>query len=678
MDTPQQSGRSPADASPRIVKTFICYRRDDASFAAQWLHALLDQHVYSDRNGASCQLEVYFDQAEPGVANWKSHHAPALETAAAFLVVCSHGLAVDFTKGGTIDWAHRELGTWIDNRGAAPIVIDLTENERWIPERIRKRWPDLNRLRVDPDDMRRNAPKSNSEYSEGLRQRIVNTVIESEHATTYEELARTRRTNIRLRLVSALAALACAATVFAWWRAEVSEQIAETQKEVSRQTTGFLTTLFSGADPDSLFGDSLTVKQLLKAAPATIETQSSPILKASLLRAMGSAYTGAGDSAAALHSLKRAEEILKSAHVDGEDEFRVQHSLGEAYLYTDEEFETALTHLERADALADSNGIDKSERASAKITLGDYFAWATPPQRDKARLLYQDALAIDREGDPDWLAVGRDFNRLGNLAHDAQQNSEARNNFLSALDAVKKLPAGANLLFTAQYEHDFAAVLFEDGALSEALDRYSKASESFKAAYGEDSVEHGIAENNTARILFELDRIDDAATRVTRAVEIESAAEGPKFSGLAFAFNTRALTLCAAGKLAEARQQFEKAVEVAQENEMAIVAQSLVHLAELQLTSGDPKEAGKFLADADEQFNSYGIASGWRYALYESALGELRTRECKLESARDLLSRSGETLARRWPTGNFFTRRADVRLRVFQEAGGTAACRATR
>ena len=106
MDTLQQS--------PRIVEAFICYRRDDASFAGDWLHRLLDGHLYLDRDGSQCKLDVYYDQAEPGVANWKAHLEPSLHSTRALIVLCSHGLATNFSKGEVVDWAHREIDWWTE------------------------------------------------------------------------------------------------------------------------------------------------------------------------------------------------------------------------------------------------------------------------------------------------------------------------------------------------------------------------------------------------------------------------------------------------------------------------------------------------------------------------------------------------------------------------------------
>jgi len=63
------------------------------------------------------------------------------------IVVCTPGISKNFSKRGQPDWVYEELNWWLQRRTSAPIVIDATgEGDRWLPEAITKRWPDLNRI----------------------------------------------------------------------------------------------------------------------------------------------------------------------------------------------------------------------------------------------------------------------------------------------------------------------------------------------------------------------------------------------------------------------------------------------------------------------------------------------------------------------------------------------------
>lgn len=49
-------------ASARDVSIFLCYRRRDGEWFAEWLYERLHDHQYVDRAGRPCRLEVYFDK----------------------------------------------------------------------------------------------------------------------------------------------------------------------------------------------------------------------------------------------------------------------------------------------------------------------------------------------------------------------------------------------------------------------------------------------------------------------------------------------------------------------------------------------------------------------------------------------------------------------------------------
>jgi tetratricopeptide (TPR) repeat protein len=321
-------------------------------------------------------------------------------------------------------------------------------------------------------------------------------------------------------------------------------------------------------------------------------------------------------------------------------------------------------------ALAASPGVSNAERAYTSMLLGDYHAWSEPPDREKAEGYYKDALALDVEDSV--VAAARDYNRLGNLALEDDRKAGAQEYFGKAANAAKNFPEGTNPLFKGQYDHDFAAALYEDGNFDEALRQFSTSSESFRNAYGDDSIEFGIAENNVGRMLLELDRVEESAARISTAVRVETAARGPQFNGLAMALNTHALTLRATGKATEAAAQFTKALEVAQANDSGVAAQILVHMAEDDLLANDIPAAKKRLDMAKSVFERKDAAAGWRYALYQSAMAELLLRECQLVEARTYLERSGTVLNRRWPNGNVFTRNAAARQQSLEKNSGCA------
>lgn len=187
---------SPSDSSAR-THVFICYRRNDGDWSAEWLHRSLDEVVYTNYEGAASRLHVYYDKTAPGVADWKKLHFPSLQTAHALLLVCTPGIAKDLSRRGHPDWVYEELRWWCKHRRVPPIVIDTTgEGDRWLPEEITKKWPNLNRIDLTRADA--SAATPDSLVASRVRDRIVETIRESDRSTVFENLEKFKKVNRRL------------------------------------------------------------------------------------------------------------------------------------------------------------------------------------------------------------------------------------------------------------------------------------------------------------------------------------------------------------------------------------------------------------------------------------------------------------------------------------------------
>jgi hypothetical protein len=129
---------------------FICYRQDDGKEVAQWLYDNLNERRMDIPGiGNHVTLDVYFDQTAAAINDWTQLHKPALESARALLLVCTAGAKVNL---GEDDWVHKEFGWWLDNRDVAPIIIDpYDKGDRWIPDTVGYRWPQPQRVLVQPD-----------------------------------------------------------------------------------------------------------------------------------------------------------------------------------------------------------------------------------------------------------------------------------------------------------------------------------------------------------------------------------------------------------------------------------------------------------------------------------------------------------------------------------------------
>ncbi len=204
LKIPGSSAHKPEDTrSTEDRPIFLCYRQVDGKRYARWIYDALRESLDS----ISDSRVIYFDQTAPAVNDWQALHGPALERARAILVFCTPGL---YSDQGTSDWVHRELDWWLQNRSTAPIIVDTTgEGTRWIPEKIKKRWPNQQRVNLDPDLWETAATEEASLVKRQVVEQILGGIAKSEVEVVHEDLEKSKRQNRRLKIyASALLVLA--------------------------------------------------------------------------------------------------------------------------------------------------------------------------------------------------------------------------------------------------------------------------------------------------------------------------------------------------------------------------------------------------------------------------------------------------------------------------------------
>jgi hypothetical protein len=215
-----------------ITHVFICYRHVDGKEVAAWLHEQLDGLTFDvpgDAGTVRSTIQVYFDQATPAVSDWQALHGPSLQASHSLLVVCSPGL---FSRLGSDDWVHAELGWWLKHRTAAPILVDTTgESGRWVPPAIMQRWPRAQRLDLDLRALQAAPEAHRTKRAEFLVRRIVNSIAASDTAVRFEDLERQKalleRQRRYLRYVLAGLLATTLASVAAFWFSRASRLEAE-------------------------------------------------------------------------------------------------------------------------------------------------------------------------------------------------------------------------------------------------------------------------------------------------------------------------------------------------------------------------------------------------------------------------------------------------------------------
>ncbi len=220
---------------------FICYRQSDGKDFARWVYDLLNTrpvpvagHDSADRDPP--KLDVYFDQAAPGVGDWTAIHEPYLKLSRAFIIICTPGAKLN---EGANDWVHLEIDWWLANRQDAPIIVDpLGEGERYIPTAIYERWPNAQRIVLDLADWNNLPAEEQVTIEDQTRARFFGGIVPSgtnvlrqeldEKQRTAEHLAGAlKRSRLLLAGTAGLSVLAVSAGIWAWSeRLEADQQAA--------------------------------------------------------------------------------------------------------------------------------------------------------------------------------------------------------------------------------------------------------------------------------------------------------------------------------------------------------------------------------------------------------------------------------------------------------------------
>ena len=213
---------------------FLCYRHEDGRELAEWL----DKNL----NGRTCTVEdqdepavidVYFDEKTPGGVNWKEIHQPALKLSKCMLFIATPGAFAELPEE---DWVHKELKWWVKHRQVSPIVINPTrEGQRWLPQILKKRWPDSQHINVDLAAWQILEPNARNEIEEQAIQRIVDGITYSKSKTTQQELQKQKRRTQAIFALFAITASLLLATLWQWQKASENKKLAVENEIIAKQ-----------------------------------------------------------------------------------------------------------------------------------------------------------------------------------------------------------------------------------------------------------------------------------------------------------------------------------------------------------------------------------------------------------------------------------------------------------
>jgi WD40 repeat protein len=175
---------------------FLCYRQTDGRPTAEWLYQKLHEREIAEHGQVLAKLDVYQDRKAPAISNWREIHLPALERARSLIVIITPGL---FSDLGREDWVHYELNWWLKHRRTAPLLVETSgEGGRWIPGKLKSRWPNAQRVEVRLADWLA-AGNAEAQGRDELN-RIVEGIRLNEQKLVYEDLERVKRLVFRQKI----------------------------------------------------------------------------------------------------------------------------------------------------------------------------------------------------------------------------------------------------------------------------------------------------------------------------------------------------------------------------------------------------------------------------------------------------------------------------------------------
>jgi hypothetical protein len=229
---------------------FLCYRQTDGMASAARVFTLLDDQPVpvpdeTDPGAAPPRLDVYFDQAAPGVEDWQAVHEPYLKRARAIVVICTPGAKL---KEGKTDWVHREIDWWLANREMAPLLVDpLGADLRYVPSSIAARWPNAQRIKLIEKDWDGLTEAERIALDERVRAQFLGAIVPSAERFYRQELeleegraariARIRRAAAGLAMGFVIV-LATAIWIYLLWNAaQEAAHTAETARQEAEQAS---------------------------------------------------------------------------------------------------------------------------------------------------------------------------------------------------------------------------------------------------------------------------------------------------------------------------------------------------------------------------------------------------------------------------------------------------------
>lgn len=338
------------------------------------------------------------------------------------------------------------------------------------------------------------------------------------------KFVRRHRVGVAVAAVVALFFVAGSIAIAAAWQAADTQRIrAEREARTATEVSDFLVGVFGGSDPTGSLGDTVSARTLLERGRARIdrELQGEPAVRASMLAAIGNAYSGLGRFETADTLLGEALRIREIVHEDPVVIARTWYDLA-ANRGAERSYPEAIALAERALDVLAAGPDDPELRADIAVHLAT--ALHGTGEADSARSVIEDALRFDRlRGDS---TSANHLDRLVVLAttlRALERYDSAAAVYRAALPRIEALSGRRSDAYAVGLNNT-AYLLTRVDRSDEAVPLYQEALSIRRDLYGPDHPYVWLQLSNLASAYDYTDRMDDAiALGQERAASIERA-----------------------------------------------------------------------------------------------------------------------------------------------------------
>jgi tetratricopeptide (TPR) repeat protein len=361
---------------------------------------------------------------------------------------------------------------------------------------------------------------------------------------------RLSRTLARHKLAASLALVVCLLAAFVSYLIIASRQArarAEAQRQIAHTLDEFLTGMIKKADPGQTNGETLTVRQVLDAAPSELlikDARRNPEVRAALFETLGNTYDALGLD-------EKAQGYLEQALKLRERQLRLS--------LMDRLITWLVGDRGRQEALLAT--------AATWTFLGDVTS--LQGKYDLSRHSYQRALAI-RKGQlgPTALPLVEDWNGLGLVAREEGDLQTAEGYFAKSLAVSRASEDG---------QRDLAETLDDLGKLANSRGKFKLAQLYFQAAWhyfrftlGDDNPDTIEVRNNLAAALDHRGDHAAAEAQYQEIVALRRRLLGPDHPDLAHTLLDLAIVQRERGHPVEARATLEEILRIRREHSLPL------------------------------------------------------------------------------------------------------------